>query len=79
MGGQAPKVIRQLIENATPQVWTGAFKAAAQHPWETLERGAAGALMALCFVGEPCGAIEAGLSLAVGGAAFGGSLQGDKH
>jgi RHS repeat-associated protein len=57
MGGQAPKVMSQLIANATPQVWTGAFKAAAQHPEEiamrmidieaVLEGGPIGALAAI--------------------------------
>ncbi|GEM_PF-6045664 len=71
MGGLAGKVMDMVVQNSTPQVWTGAVGAAVRHPLETLERGAAGALMALCLVGEPCGAVEAGLSLLVGGAAAG--------
>ena len=73
-----PKAAMQMIKLTTPDIYSGAAKSAAQHPAETIERGAAGALMALCFVGEPCGAIEAGLSVVVGAAALGGSLSGDK-
>jgi RHS repeat-associated protein len=79
MGGLAGRVMDMVVQNATPGLYPGAAKAAVQHPWETLERGGAGALMALCFVGEPCGAIEAGLSLAVGAGAAGKEIWGDKH
>jgi len=41
----------------------------------TIERAAGGAIMATCLVAEPCGAVEAGLSLVVGGAAVKDSLD----
>jgi hypothetical protein len=74
-----PGAASEMIDATRPSLTWGAMKSAMQHPWETLERAAAGGLMALCFVGEPCGAIEAGLSLVVGGAALGGSMGHDNH
>jgi hypothetical protein len=43
--------------------------------WSQAGKISAGGLMALCFVGEPCGAIEAGLSLVVGAAALGETVS----
>ncbi len=49
------------------------------HPFRTAGHVAAIALMATCFVAEPCGAVEAGISLVIGGAAVGQAFYDDKH
>lgn len=68
----------QAQREAADSVFVSAFSlrpATAKEKWSEAGKVAAGALMVACFIGEPCGAFEAGASLVVGATAVGEAVS----
>jgi hypothetical protein len=67
-----------VVQNATPGLYPGAVKAAAQHPGQTLERAGAAVALTACLLAPGCKEGALGVIGAVGGAAGGAGAVGSE-